>query len=150
MMHKLFAASCLAGIAIAGAAAAPAYADNLHGNMCGNLASANPATSAPGNSATSPGSTHNEPGTVSINGGTGGAAYNGARQGAGAPSNYDTSCANVTANSTNPNGTSTGAGTPIQTTPSGTSQTQVPNNSLATRTSELGGSTGHTGNGATK
>jgi hypothetical protein len=123
-------------MAIAAIGAAPAYADNLHGNMCGNPASANPATSSPGNAATSPGSVHNEPGTVSINGGTGGAEYNDARQGAGAPSNYDTSCANVTAN---------GTGTPIQTTPSGTTQMQVPNNALATRTAE--GVTSHTGNG---
>ena len=126
MRHKLFSASCMVAIAVIGAA--PAHANPVgHGNMCGSTDSANPASEAPGNSATSPGSTHNEPGTVSVNGGTGGAAYNSARQGAGAPSNYDTSCAKVTANNT---------GTPIQTTPSGTSQMQVPNNSLATRTTE--------------
>jgi hypothetical protein len=137
MRHKLFSASCMVAVAVIGAA--PAYADNLHGFGCGTTTAAGAATSAPGNSATSPGSTHNEPGTVSVNGGTGGAAYNSARQGAGAPSNYDTSCGKVTAN---------GTGTPIQTTPSGTTQTQVPNNSLATRTTE--GVTSHTGKGATK
>ena len=137
MRHKLFSASCMVAVAVIGAA--PAYADNLHGFGCGTTTTAGAATSAPGNSATSPGSTHNEPGTVSVNGGTGGAAYNSARQGAGAPSNYDTSCGKVTAN---------GTGTPIQTTPSGTSQTQVPNNSLATRVLE--GVTSHTGKGATK
>jgi hypothetical protein len=138
MRYKLFCTSCMVAVAVIGAA--PAYANPVgHGNMCGSPASANPATEAPGNSATSPGSTHNEPGTVSVNGGTGGAAYNSARQGAGAPSNYDTSCGKVTAN---------GTGTPIQTTPSGTTQTQVPNNSLATRTTE--GVTSHTGKGATK
>jgi hypothetical protein len=137
MRHKLFSASCMVAVAVIGAA--PADADNLHGFGCGTTTAAGAATSAPGNSATSPGSTHNEPGTVSVNGGTGGAAYNSARQGAGAPSNYDTSCGKVTAN---------GTGTPIQTTPSGTTQTQVPNNSLATRTAE--GVTSHTGKGATK
>jgi len=151
MRHKLFSASCMVAIAVIGAA--PAYADPVgHGNMCGSPSSANPASMAPGNSATSPGSTHNEPlasGTpvVSVNGGTGGAAYNfntrtgpggvahnGGQQPSGAPSNYDTSCGNVTAASANnPN---SGAGTPILTTPSGATQTQVPNNSLVTRTAE--------------
>ena len=84
-------------------------------------------------------STHNEPGTVSVNGGNGGAAYNTAQANnkVGATSQYDTSCAKVTANNT---------GTPIQTTPSGTSQMQVPNNSQATRTTE--GVTSHMGKGA--
>ena len=134
MRHKLVSASCMVAIAVIGAA--PAYAGNLHGFACGQTTTsgspAGPATSAPGNSATSPGSTHNEPGTVSVNGGKGGAAYNNA----GAPSNYDTSCGNVTAN---------GTGTPIKTTPSGTSQIQVPNNSKATRANE--GVTSHTGKG---
>jgi hypothetical protein len=85
---------------------------------------------APGNSATSPGSTHNEPGTVSVNGGKGGAAYNSARKNSatpGAPSNYDTSCANVTA---------ANSGTPIQNSPVTPLPTQVPNNSQATRAAE--------------
>jgi hypothetical protein len=133
MRHKLLTASCMVAIAVVGTA--PAYADNLHGFGCGTGGGTSlDATSSPGNAATSPGSTHNEPGTVSVNGGKGGAAYNSARQGSGAPSNYDTSCGKVTAASTNnPN---SGAGTPIQTTSSGTTQTQVPNNSLATRTAE--------------
>ena len=115
--------------------APPAYADNLHGFACGTGSS----TSAPGNSATSPGSTHNEPNTVSVNGGKGGAAYNGARQGAGARSNYDTSCHNVTQN---------GTGTPIQNSTVTPLPTQVPNNSQATRAAE--GVISHTGTGATK
>ncbi len=131
MRYKLFCTSCMVAVAVIGAA--PAYADNLHGFSCGTGSS----TSAPGNSATSPGSTHNEPNTVSVNGGKGGAAYNAARKGAAAPSNYDTSCHNVTQK---------GTGTPIQTTPSGTSQMQVPNNSQATRTIE--GVTSHMGKGA--
>src|SRR5262249_39774644 len=129
MRHKLFSASCMVAIAVI--SAAPAYANPQgHGNACGfggPPESANPATSAPGNSPTSPGSTHNEPGTVSVNGGNGGAAYNTAQANnkVGATSQYDPSCAKVPAN---------GTGTPIQTTASGTSQMQVPNNSLATRT----------------
>jgi hypothetical protein len=121
-------------MAIAVIGAAPAYADNLHGFGCGSTTAAGAATSAPGNSATSPGSTHNEPlasGTpvVSVNGGTGGAAYNSARQGAAAPSNYDTSCGNVTAH---------GTGTPIQqsTVPVQMLPNRVANNSLLTRTNE--------------
>jgi hypothetical protein len=84
--------------------------------------SANPAQLTPGNSATSPGSTHNEPGINSPSGGTGGEAYNNA----GAPSQYDNSCANVTAASTNnPNSS---AGTPA----APTLQTAT-NNAKATR-----------------
>ena len=135
MRHKLLSASCM--IAVAVLSAAPAYA-NKGGpsNACGFSGppqSANPATSGPGNSVTSPGSTHNEPGTVSVNGGKGGAAYNNA----GAPSQYDNSCANVTANNN---------GTPIvfSTSPT-TLPTQVKNNSLATRTME--GVTSHTPKG---
>ena len=109
-------ASCMMAIAAIGAA--PAYSDNLHGFSCG-LSSAT--STYPGNSATSPGSTHNEPNINSVGGGTGGSAYNSARQGAGAPSNYDTSCARVTAN---------GTGTPYQPTPNAVTD----NNSLATRT----------------
>ena len=119
-------------VAIAVIGAAPAYA-NKGGpsNACGfpkgttnGTTSANNATSGPGNSVTSPGSTHNEPGTVSQLGGQGGVSYNAA----GAPSQYDNSCANVTAN---------GTGTPIvfSTSPS-TLPTQVPNNSKQTRINE--------------
>jgi hypothetical protein len=72
----------------------------------------------------------------SPSGGTGGQAYNSARQGAGAPSNYDTACGRVTAN---------GTGTPMQPT---AAPTQIPNNSKATRAAN--GVISHTGNGATK
>jgi hypothetical protein len=62
MRYKLFCTSCIVAVAVIGAA--PAYANPVgHGNMCGSPDSANPASEAPGNSATSPGSTHNEPGT---------------------------------------------------------------------------------------
>src|SRR6476661_10821794 len=128
MRYKLFCTSCMVAVAVMGAA--PAYANPAgHGNMCGSTDSANPASEAPGNSATSPGSTHNELGTVSVNGGKGGAAYNAAQANnkVGATSQYDTSCAKVTANNT---------GTPIQQSPSASSTPQVPNNSLATRTTE--------------
>ena len=123
-------------VAIAVIGAAPAYA-NKGGpsNMCGfgSPPSANAAQLTPGNSATSPGSTHNEPGINSPSGGKGGTAYNAA----GAPSQYDNSCANVTANSTNPNGMSTGAGTQV----APTLQTAT-NNAKATRLT-----TSHTGAG---
>jgi hypothetical protein len=46
---------------------------------------------APGHSGTSPGSVFNEPGFGSLNGGTGGAAYNRA----GAPAQYDVACFQV-------------------------------------------------------
>src|SRR5258706_15788966 len=45
----------------------------------------------PGNAGTSPGSPFNEPGFGSVNGGTGGQAYNNA----GAPSQYDVACYQV-------------------------------------------------------
>ena len=48
-------------------------------------------TNAPGNSGTAPGSVFNEPGFGSVNGGTGGNAYNAA----GAPSQYDVACFQV-------------------------------------------------------
>jgi hypothetical protein len=48
-------------------------------------------TNAPGHSGTSPGSVFNEPGFGSVNGGTGGNAYNSA----GAPSQYDVACFQV-------------------------------------------------------
>ena len=48
-------------------------------------------TNAPGHSGTSPGSVFNEPGFGSVNGGTGGSAYNNA----GAPSQYDVACFQV-------------------------------------------------------
>jgi hypothetical protein len=134
MRHKLFTASAMVAIAVIGAA--PAYADHLHGFGCGTTTAAGAATSTPGNSATSPGSPKNEPLINSPSGGTGGQAYNSARQGAGAPSNYDTACGRVTAN---------GTGTPMQPT---AAPTQIPNNSKATRAAN--GVISHTGNGATK
>lgn len=87
MMRKLFAASCLAGIAITGAAAAPAYA-GPPGKTCQNTANSAGQLSTPGHSGSSPGSVFNEPGFGSQNGGTGGNAYNAA----GAPSQYDVAC----------------------------------------------------------
>ena len=48
-------------------------------------------TNAPGRSGTSPGSVFNEPGFGSLNGGTGGNAYNNA----GAPFQYDVACYQV-------------------------------------------------------
>jgi hypothetical protein len=94
MMRKIFAASCLAGIAIIGAAA-PAYAGggNPSGTgppnqTCQNSANSAGQLSTPGHSGASPGSVFNEPGFGSVNGGKGGQAYNRA----GAPSQYDNAC----------------------------------------------------------
>jgi hypothetical protein len=141
MMLKLLSAGCIVVVAVIGAAPANANKGGPS-NACGFSGppgSANPAQLTPGNSATSPGSTHNEGGINSPNGGTGGNAYNSAGQNhLGAPSQYDNSCANVTANSTNPNGTVTGAGTPLA--PGGLLQ-MVMNNAKATRP------TSHTGAG---
>lgn len=115
MRFKLLCTSCMVAVAIIGAA--PAHADTDHGVSCGGSG----ATSAPGNTATSPGAPFNEAGLSSVNGGKGGQAYgSNARQGAGAPSQYDVACRNVTAH---------GTGTPIQSTPTATNT----NNSLATR-----------------
>ncbi|MCW2651027.1 MAG: hypothetical protein QOE41_1308 [Mycobacterium sp.] len=89
MMRTLFATSCLAGIVITGAAAAPAYA-GPPGKTCQNTANSAGQLSTPGHSGSSPGSVFNEPGFGSQNGGTGGNAYNAA----GAPSQYDVACFN--------------------------------------------------------
>jgi hypothetical protein len=127
-------------MAVAVIGAAPAYADTDHGVECGGGG----ATSSPGNAATSPGSVFNEPGTKSVNGGNGNQAYNtNARQGAGAPSQYDVACGKVTVN---------GTGTPIEVTQPIDPKTGQPtpdgqfvNNSRASR--DAIGVT-HTGNGA--
>ena len=72
----------------------------------------------------------------SVNGGKGGQAYgSNARQGAGAPSQYDVACGNTTAN---------GTGTSIQPTPNA----DITNNSKASRAAL--GVVSHTGNGANK
>jgi hypothetical protein len=130
MRYKLLCASGMIAAAVIGAA--PAYGDTDHGVSCGDSG----ATSSPGNTATSPGAPFNEAGVNSVNGGKGGQAYgSNARQGAGAPSQYDVACRNVTAQ---------GTGTPIQPTPGATST----NNSLATR--DALGVVSHTGKGANK
>jgi hypothetical protein len=131
MRYKLLCAGCMVSVAVIGAA--PAYADTDHGVECGGSG----ATSSPGNAATSPGSVFNEPGVNSVNGGKGNQAYSSnARQGAGAPSQYDVACGKVTVN---------GTGTPIQPTPTA----DITNNSRATRDTILG-VISHTGKGASK
>jgi hypothetical protein len=130
MRYKLLCASGIVAVAVVGAA--PAYADTDHGVECGGGG----ATSSPGNSATSPGSVFNEPGVNSVNGGKGNQAYgSNARQGAGAPAQYDVACGNVTAH---------GTGTPIQPTPNA----DITNNSRATR--DALGVVSHMGKGANK
>ena len=139
MRYKLFGTSCLVAVAVLGAA--PAYGDADHGVECGDAG----ATSTPGNAASSPGSVFNEPGVNSVNGGKGNQAYSSnARQGAGAPSQYDVACGKVTVN---------GTGTPMQTAgppidPATGMPTDVTNNSRATR--EANGVVSHTGKGANK
>ncbi len=90
MMHKLFAASCLAGIIVTGAAAPMAYAGggNPSGTgppnqSCQNSEAAGGTT--PGHSSSSPGSPFNEPGINSVNGGIGGQHYSPKAQ-------YDVAC----------------------------------------------------------
>jgi hypothetical protein len=108
MMRTLFAASCLAGIVIAGAAAAPVYAGggNPSGTGPPNQSCQNTATggqiTVPGHSGSSPGSVFNEPGFGSVNGGTGGSAYNNA----GAPSQYDVACVKNASGGLSPSSTS--------------------------------------------
>jgi len=138
MRYKLSCASCMVAVAVIGAA--PAYADADHGVECGDSG----ATSTPGNAASSPGSVFYEPGVNSLNGGKGNQAYSSnARQGAGAPSQYDVACGKVTVN---------GTGTPMQTAGPPVDEqgnpTDITNNSRATR--EANGVVSHTGKGADK
>jgi hypothetical protein len=90
MRRSLFIALITAGLTLG--LASPALADNPHApgttgqpsQSCQNYA----ANVRPGNSANSPGAPFNEPGINSVNGGTGGNAYNAA----GANSQYDVAC----------------------------------------------------------
>jgi hypothetical protein len=140
MRHKTLSVSFMAALAItAGAvlAAAPASAiPNPHGNSCQTTEASGGGT--PGNAATSPGSVFNEATINSPLGGKGGLAYNEAQLNnkVGAAAQYDTACVKTTSN---------GTATPMQPT---AAATQIPNNSLATRTAN--GVISHTGNGATK
>ena len=85
----------LAGFLCFGSAAAAMAASNPSGtgppNQSCQAFEGPGGTNAPGNSGTSPGSVFNEPGFGSVNGGTGGNAYNAA----GAPSQYDVACFQV-------------------------------------------------------
>jgi hypothetical protein len=141
LLATAIAGSTSLGVAALGAAA-PAYAvPNPHGNSCQGVEAGGGNT--PGNAATSPGSVFNEPGidspqatsTPQNTGGKGGIAYNKAQLNnkVGAAAQYDTACFNTT---------KTGTGTPMQPAPS---PTQIPNNSLDTRTDN--GFISHTGNG---
>jgi len=139
MRSKLIFASCMMAVAVIGAA--PAYAAPSGPAECtspgGGPEMLPPATSYPGNSATSPGSIFNEPGTNSLNGGKG----NQASPQKGSNSQYDRACARVTAaNTNNPNSS---AGTPYLVNPD--PNAVITNNSRAARDA-LGVT--HTGNGA--
>jgi hypothetical protein len=140
MRRKTLYMTFLAALAVPAAAViavAPASANpNPHGNSCQTTEAAGGGT--PGNAATSPGSVFNEGTINSPLGGRGGQAYNAAQLNnkVGAAAQYDTACVKTTNN---------GTATPMQPT---AAPTQIPNNSLATRTAD--GVISHTGNGATK
>ncbi|GAA2742280.1 hypothetical protein GCM10010440_16870 [Kitasatospora cinereorecta] len=81
---------CLGGAAVATAAANPSGTGPPN-QSCQSFETPGTGAGAPGHSGTAPGSVFNEPGFGSTNGGTGGAAYNNA----GAPSQYDVACFQV-------------------------------------------------------
>ncbi|MFD5564316.1 hypothetical protein [Kitasatospora griseola] len=81
---------CFGGAATAMAAANPSGTGPPN-QSCQSFETPGTGAGAPGHSGTSPGSVFNEPGFGSTNGGTGGAAYNNA----GAPSQYDVACFQV-------------------------------------------------------
>ncbi|MEV7116957.1 hypothetical protein [Kitasatospora griseola] len=90
------ATGLLAGLLCFGGAATAMAAANPSGTgppnqSCQSFETPGTGAGAPGHSGTSPGSVFNEPGFGSTNGGTGGAAYNNA----GAPSQYDVACFQV-------------------------------------------------------
>jgi hypothetical protein len=133
VMRTLFAASCLAGLVIAGAAVAPAYA-GPPGKTCQNTKTASGQLTTPGNAGAAPGSVFNEPGFGSPTGGTGGNAYNNiARQGAGAPSQYDVACFNNQSGGLSPP-------TPASTAPTAS----APASTAPTATGPTTAKTGHT------
>ncbi|GGQ70231.1 hypothetical protein GCM10010195_27260 [Kitasatospora griseola] len=95
-MLRTMATGLLAGLLCFGGAATAMAAANPSGTgppnqSCQSFETPGTGAGAPGHSGTSPGSVFNEPGFGSTNGGTGGAAYNNA----GAPSQYDVACFQV-------------------------------------------------------
>lgn len=93
-MRRIAATLVLTGLLGLGSAATAMAASNPSGTgppnqSCQDFLGAGGI--APGHSASSPGSVFNEPGFGSVNGGTGGSAYNNA----GAPSQYDVACFQV-------------------------------------------------------
>jgi hypothetical protein len=95
MLRRTVATTLLVGVLGAAGAATAAAAANPNGTgppnqSCQDVLTAGGST--PGHSAGSPGSVFNEPGFGSLAGGKGGAAYNNA----GAPSQYDVACFQVT------------------------------------------------------
>ena len=94
-MRQIVTTLFLTGLLSAGGAATAMAAANPSGTGPPNQSCQSfegpGGTNAPGNSGTSPGSVFNEPGFGSVNGGTGGNAYNNA----GAPSQYDVACFQV-------------------------------------------------------
>ena len=94
-MRRIVTTLVLTGILGLGGAATAMAAPNPNGtgppNQSCQAFEGPGGTNAPGRSGTSPGSVFNEPGFGSVNGGTGGSAYNNA----GAPSQYDVACFQV-------------------------------------------------------
>ena len=84
------ALTLLGGVGTAFAAANP-NGTGPPNQSCQSFETPGTGAGAPGHSGTSPGSVFNEPGFGSTNGGTGGNAYNAA----GAPSQYDVACFQV-------------------------------------------------------
>jgi hypothetical protein len=95
-MRRIVTILFLAGLFGLGSAASAMAASNPSGTgppnqSCQSFETPGTGAGAPGSSGTSPGSVFNEPGFGSANGGTGGNAYNAA----GAPSQYDVACFQV-------------------------------------------------------
>jgi hypothetical protein len=125
MIHKLFAASCMAGIALIGAAA-PAYGTGQPNQSCQTSETTGGGT--PGNAGSSPGSVFNEPTINSVNGGQGGFSYNRNQTNPALPhsgnavAQYDVACVKTT---------NAGASTPPPATPAPGPTLHMPASSTA-------------------
>ncbi len=95
-MRRIAATLLLTGLLGLGGTATAMAAPNPSGTgppnqSCQSFETPGTGAGAPGHSGTSPGSVFNEPSFGSVNGGTGGNAYNAAN----APSQYDVACFQV-------------------------------------------------------
>lgn len=125
MRRKLFAASCMAGIALIGAAA-PAYGTGQPNQSCQTSETTGGGT--PGAAGSSPGSVFNEATINSVNGGQGGFSYNRNQTNTALPhsvnavSQYDVACVKTT---------NAGASTPPPATPTPGPTLHMPASSTA-------------------